>query len=351
MRITKQSMPSSQAIAFFIFLLLLLLLFFTPFFSLAQEAPRQGRERRVSARGEEISPGDIVRIDTDLVSVEVTVKDGAGQSVRGLRQDAFRIFEDEVEQPISFFSAHSTGVVVQCPLDLVFALDVSGSMKPHEMEMLRDAATHFKESLSEHNSRFAVVSFGMRVKVLQSFTDDPRKLDKAFNSAIQDEMGLSTHVFDAVDDAVRLLVRQGRKTSGEQLVKRIVIVISDGFPTGDTVSARTVIERANAANVSVYSVTMPSFSFNYASHGRPLPTILDISGLVAETGGVGVYATDQNYTDAFKSIREQVLSKYVIAFYPNKEKRDGQFHKLRIAAPGGLNVSQSRQGYEGKGQR
>jgi VWFA-related protein len=346
-------MRSSHARALSVCLLVLLLLLFTPPFCFAQGAQGQVRERRVSARGEEVGPGDIVRIETDLVSVEVTVKDGAGQSVRGLRQDAFRIFEDEVEQPISFFSAHSTGDGVQCPLDLVFALDVSGSMKPHEMELLRDAAAHFKESLSEHNSRFAVISFGMSVKVLQSFTDDQRKLDKVFNSAIQDEMGLSTHAYDAVDDAVRLLVRQGRKTSGEQLVKRIVIVISDGFPTGDTVSPRTVIERANAANVSVYSVTMPSFSFNYAaSHGRPLPTILDVSGLVAQTGGVSVYATDQNYADAFKSIREEVLSKYVIAFYPNKEKRrDEQFHKLRIAAPGGLTISQSRQGYAGKGQR
>ena len=349
MRITAHSTQPPRAGA----LSILLFLLFTPPFCFAQEAQRQVRERRVSARGEEVGPGDVVRIDTDLVSVEVTVKDPSGQAVRGLRQDAFRIFEDEVEQPISFFSAHQTAGGVPRPLDLVFALDVSGSMKPRELEMLREAAALFKESLSGHNSRFAVISFGMRVKVLQSFTDDRRKLDKAFYSAVQDEAGLSTHAFDAVDDAVRLLVRQGRKTSGGQLVKWIVIVISDGFPTGDTVSPRTVIERANAANVSVYSVTMPSFSFSFAaSGGRPLPTILDVSGLVAQTGGVGVYATDRNYTAAFKAISEEVLSRYVIAFYPNKEKRrDGRFHKLRIAAPGGLTVSQSRQGYTGERPR
>src|SRR6185369_9992668 len=106
-----------------------------------------------------------------------------------------------------------------------------------------------------------------------------------------------------VDDAVRLLARNGRKNIAGKLVKRVVILITDGFPTGDTVSARTVIERANAANISVFSVTMPSFSSGYlGTNGKPIPTILDVSGLVEETGGTNVYATDKNYVEAFKLI-------------------------------------------------
>jgi VWFA-related protein len=323
---------------------------FMPLCCYAQEAKQQVRQRRVYAQGEEVSPGDVIRVDTDLVPVEVTVRDGAGQSVRGLRRDDFRIFEDGVERPISFFSAESTGGKARCLLDLIFALDVSGSMTRREMEMLRNATALFKEGLSGQDSRFAVISFGMDVKILQTFTDDQRKLDQAFNSAIRDEMGLSTHAYDAVDDAVRLLVRRGRKTSGKLVVKRVVIVITDGFPTGSTVSPRTVIERANAANVTIYSVIMPSFSYSYAAaYGKPLPTIFDLSGLVEETGGTHVYAPDNNYNNAFQSISEEVLSRYVLAFYPGKEKRrDGNFHKLRIEALDGLKISQSRQGYMGK---
>lgn len=335
----------------FVRLPVLLFLLSMPLFCGAQEAQQQVRPRRVSTQREEVTAGDIVRIDTDLVPVEVVVRDAAGQAVRGLRRDDFRIYADEVEQPISFFSTESAGGGVRCPLDLVLALDVSGSMTRREMELLRGAAALFKEHLSGQRSRFAVLSFGMRVKLLQSFTDDQRKLDQAFDSAAHDELGLSTHAYDAIDDAVRLLARQGRKTSGGQVVKRAVIVISDGFPTGDLISPRTVIERANAANVSVYSVTMPSFSYTYAeAYGKPLPTILDLSRLVEKTGGVNVYAPDNNYTDAFKSISEEVLSRYVLAFYPsNEQRRDGNLHTLRIEVPEGLTVSQSRQGFAGKG--
>jgi VWFA-related protein len=270
-----------------------------------------------------------------------------------LRSSDFRLFEDGVERPIKFFSAETTSAAVQCPLDLVFALDVSGSMSQGEMEMLRQAAALFTERLIGPRTRFAALSFGMRVKVLQSFTADRRKLDKAFAAASKDEIGLSTHAYDAVDDAVRMFARQGRKTSGGQVVKRVVIVISDGFPTGDTVSPQTVIERASAANVTIYSVTMPSFAFNSGTaYRKPLPTLFDVSGLVEKTGGVNVYATDQNYTDAFKAIGEEVLSRYVLAFYPDREKRrDGNFHKLLIEAPDGLTVSQSRQGYPPQGLR
>lgn len=316
---------------------------------LLASAPCRAQEGKELA--EEVAPGDVVRVDTDLVPVEVTVRDASGQVVRGLRRGDFRLFEDGVERPISFFSAETTGGTLGCPLDLVFALDVSGSMTREEMGMVRAAAALFAERLSGPRTRFAVISFGMRVKVLQPFTGDARRLGRAFDSALRDEMGLSTHAFDAVDDAVRMLARQGRKTSGGIVVKRVVVVISDGFPTGDTVSPPTVIERANVANVSVYTVTMPSYSYG-ATRGRPIPTILDVSGLAARTGGVNVYATDRNYAEALQAVSTEVLSRYVLAFYPDRGKRlDGNFHQLSVWASGGMTVSLSRRGYAGKGAR
>jgi Ca-activated chloride channel family protein len=308
-------------------------------------APALCRAQEGKEPAEEVTPGEVVRVDTDLVPLEVTVRDAAGRVVHGLRRSDFKLFEDSVERPISFFNAETTVGATRCPLDLVFALDVSGSMTRDEMGLLREAAALFAERLSGPRTRFAVLSFGMRVKVLQPFTGDARRLDKAFDSALQDETGLSTHAFDAVDDAVRLLARQGRKTSGGLVVKRAVVVISDGFPTGDTVSPPTVIERANAANVTVYTVTMPSYGYAGAG-GRPVPTILDVSGLIAQTGGVNVYATGGDYAGALKAVSTEVLSRYVLAFYPDRGKRlDGNFHRLSVQVPNGMTVSLSRRGY------
>ena len=69
-------------------------------------------------------------------------------------------------------------------------------------------------------------------------------------------------------------------------MKRAVLVVTDGFPVGDTVKPETVIERANAADVSVFVVTLPSYSRVMASATQtPLPTPLDVSGLAELTGG------------------------------------------------------------------
>jgi VWFA-related protein len=194
------------------------------------------------------------------------------------------------------------------------------------------------------------MTFGMRVRVLQNFTGDRRKLERALERLTREENGLSTHTYDAVDDAVRLLVREAPRTRERQLLKRAVVIVTDGFPVGDTVAPRTVIERANAADVSIYTVMLPSFSRLLASNESahaPLPTPLDVSGLVEKTGGTSIYATERDFGPLFRALAEEVTSAYVLAFYPPEEKRrDGRFHTVRIEGPAGLTVRQSRPGYQ-----
>lgn len=312
-----------------------------------QEVQRPRRVTPAPAEQQEEEAGDVLRIDTDLVSVDVSATDAQGRPVRGLSADQFKLYEDDVERPISFFNVQRRGGALR-PVAIVFALDISGSMTPAEIERLRSALQIFSQRLSEQRALFAVMSFGMEVKTIQGFTDDPQKLDRALERLAREPNGLSTHTFDATDDAIRLLVRKAPRTRERRLMKRAVVVVTDGFPVGDTVAARTVIERANEADVSIYTVTLPSFSRVMTSAERaPLPTPLDISGLVEKTGGTNAYATDKDFAALFRALAEEVTSAYVLAFYPPEEKRrDGRFHTIRIVGPPGLQLRQSRPGYK-----
>ena len=236
------------------------------------------RPRKVFPKEQE--PEDVLRFDTDLVSVDVTAIDASGRPVRNLRQEDFKVYSDDVEQPISFFQIEKRQGEAR-PLAIVFALDVSGSMTAEEFIRLRHALQSFSNHLSSHPAVYAVVTFGMRVKTIQKFTSDPDKLDDSLDRVARDSPnGLSTHTYDAVDDAIRMLVRSAPRTREKRLMKRAVLVVTDGFPVGDTVSSKTVIERANAADVSVFVVTLPSYSRVIASSAQtPLPTPLDVSGL------------------------------------------------------------------------
>jgi VWFA-related protein len=308
-------------------------------------ATQTQRPRKVFPKEQE--PDDVLKFDTDLVSVDVTAIDAEGRPVRNLRQEHFKVFSDGLEQPISFFQIEKRQGEAR-PLAIVFALDVSGSMTSEELLRLRNALQSFSNQLASHPVTYAVMTFGMRVKTVQKLTSDPRKLDDSVERLSRDAPnGLSTHTYDAVDDAIRMLVRSAPRTREKRLMKRTVVVVTDGFPVGDTVAPQTVIERANAADVSVFVVTLPSYSRVMASSAQtPLPTPLDVSGLAELTGGRNVYATEMDYGPLFRALAEEVSSAYVLAFYPPDEKRrDGQVHTIRVEGPNGLTLRQSRSEY------
>lgn len=313
------------------------------------ERPRRVFPPAVEQKSTRHDDEDTIRVDTDLVLMDVTVNDSAGRQVRGLKPSDFKLYEDGVERPVTFFDIEKRTDLAR-PLAVVFALDVSGSMTPEELMRLRDAVRAFVGRLAERQTLFAIISFGMDVKVRQSFTKDKEKLERAFDQMLRDPNGLSTHAYDAVDDAVRLLARKSPRTLQGRSVKRAVVVITDGFPVGDTVSPQTVIERANEAEVGVYTVTLPSYSRLLASVEKaPLPTPLDVSGLAEKTGGRNVFATGQDYEPLFRALAEEVTSSYVLAFYPSEEKRrDGQFHHVRVEGPRGLVLQQNQKGYLGE---
>ena len=287
---------------------------------------------------------EIIRVETELIPFEITVIDKNGAPVRGLEAKDFKLYEDGVERPIDFFEPirREDGR----PLSIVFALDVSGSVTREELERLRDALRVFVQKLADYDSYFAVMTFGMEVKTLQSFTNRPDKLEKSFGKLLREQDGLSTHAYDAVDDAIRLLRKKSPVAVREKIPKRAVILITDGFPVGDVVAPKTVIERANQAETTVYSILLPSFS-RLQRDKKPLLTPLEASGLLEKTGGRAFYATQKSFEPLFKSLAEEITASYVLAFYPQTQnRRDGKFRQVKIETPKNFQIKQNRNGYE-----
>lgn len=285
---------------------------------------------------------DVIRVDTKLITFEATVSDKKGGPVRNLSVNDFRVFVDGTERPIEFFQPVVDKNETR-PLAIIFALDVSGSMTKEEIQKLSESVQVFAAKLADRSSYFAVLAFAMEVKTLQSFTNDATKLRKSLNKLNRRQDGLSTHGYDAVDEAVRLIVRRSPKDIRGRLPKRAVIVITDGFPVGDIVSPSTVIERANDAETSVYAVLLPSYSKSQRGR-KPLLTPFEASGLVERTGGKSFYANSENMDELFTSLAEEITASYAIAFYPRESDGPGP-HKVRIESKNGLEIKQNRSSY------
>jgi VWFA-related protein len=283
---------------------------------------------------------DEIRVDTDLLTFEVSVADKNGNPVRGLEAGDFELFVDGEKREPDFFIPILKNNTDR-PLSVVFALDVSGSVTHDELLNLRAAMQKFVDRLADYNSSFAVMTFGMRVKTIQSFTNRPDKLKRSFDKVLKTDDGLSTHAYDAVDDAIRLIRKKSPKMLNGKIPKRVVIVITDGYPVGDTVSPDTVIERANTSETSVYAVILPSYS-RLSQSGRPVLTLLEASGLIGKTGGRSLYATEKDFEPLFRALAEEITASYAIAFYPLENEKDGRPRIVDIRTGSERTVTQNK---------
>jgi len=287
----------------------------------------------------------VIRVDTELAEFEVLVEDREGRPVHGLRAEDFRILENGKPQRIDFFQpVRSVGK--NRPMVIVFAVDVSGSMTPAEIEKLRSAITGFVDRFGDYESYFALVSFAMEVKKIQSFSNRPDVLKRSLAKFDRDQEGRSTHAFDAVDASIRMIDKNAPKSLLGRAPKKAIVLITDGFPVGDTVSPETVIERANNAGTSVYSVILPSFS-PIQRDARPIMTLLEASGLVQRTGGSSMVAVDDNYEPLFRALAEEITASYALAYYPN-ENHVGENPKRNVVIESvkGYRVKQNRTSFE-----
>src|SRR6267378_6509329 len=208
------SVPSRLRHRLFLFALALSLIGWASVSSTAQDESTRERPRRVLPT--ETEPQDIIKIETDLVPVDVTVTDAKGRLVRNLKKEDFKLYEDGIERPIASFNIEQIEGAPR-PLAIVFAIDLSGSMTPEEIDRVSEAMREFSRRLAEHPAVFALMTFGMHVKTMQSLTSDREKLDRAFERLSHEPNGMSTHAYDAVDDAVRMLARHAPLTKQHQI--------------------------------------------------------------------------------------------------------------------------------------
>src|SRR2546422_11730551 len=120
---------------------------------------------------EEVGAGDVVRVDTTLVSIPVSVMDRDGKYIPNLRKEDFRIWEDGVEQQVAYFAS------TEKPFTVALVLDTSGSTK-YKLEEIQDAAIAFVDQLRA-DDRVMVVSFNDKIRVLSQPTNDHNALRNA----------------------------------------------------------------------------------------------------------------------------------------------------------------------------
>lgn len=267
---------------------------------------------------------EIVRVATDLVVLNVTATNAAGEYVHGLERANFKVYEDGREQQITNFTREET------PFTAALLLDVSGSMEGR-VSMARSAAIRFLDGLRAEDTA-AVYSFHMKVEQVQDFSQSRDLAPLAYNLKAKGE----TALHDAIVQAATDLSRRPEK-------RRAIIVLSDGADTRSAASSDKALSAALEANATIYTVDMADKvpgSFNASTAAGVLREYAAKSGgrFVPTPGGRAL-------REAFAEILEELSNQYTIGYRPSNRAEDGRWRTIEVKVDRSDVKARTRRGY------
>ncbi len=303
---------------------------------------------------QEVSPGDVVSVDTTEVMFPVTVRDSSGRLVGDLKRTDFRVFEDNRQQPLSDLALR------QVPVDVALMVDASSSVASN-LEDFRRAAQGFAARLAAED-RISLIKFDDRIELLQDWTQSRFQLRRALNR-------IEPGMFTRFNDALMLASREQFGTTTKS--RRAVIVLTDGIDSGrGATTLEAALQALLKAQVTVYVVSNTEIS--RASKRAELDSLLagsnrfnqlriddlregikvldqseeNLAQLTAATGGrlykpLTFDALDSTYAEVADELRHQ----YALYFTPLNKARDGGFRRVRVETANPAYRPQTRVGY------
>jgi Ca-activated chloride channel family protein len=255
---------------------------------------------------------EVVRVNTDLVVMNITVTDSSGQYVRGLKKSDFRLYEDGKEVDPSLITSF---YVQESPFACVVLLDTSGSMESR-LSLGRSAAIRFLDGLRDEDVA-AVFRFDTKVEQVQDFSGGRDLAPMAYGIRAK---GMTT-LNDAIVQAAKVLVDRPER-------RKAIVVLSDGLDTYSKASSGKALESALAVGASIYAVDMSSTD---GGPSRTPQSAAVLKNFAEKTGGRFV-ATPGGpaLRDAFAAIANELSQQYSLAYRPLNQARDGKWRELEV---------------------
>ena len=309
---------------------------------------RAAEAANASSSPEEVSEGDVIRVDTQLVSVNVSVIDRSTlRGVVGLRKQDFRLYEDGVEQNIAQFESSAA------PFNLLLLIDLSGSTSD-VIDLIKTAALHFVNAARPFD-RIGVVTFaGTQFVVSPLTTDRPALRDRI--SAITQPAG-STKLYDSLAFAME----QGFK-GGISSGRNAVVLLSDGLDStlpnvggeGSRLPFNDLLRAAQEWDGVLYMIWTNTQVWEVVSPHEIQQKTWDLAADrledLADAGGGDFYQVQklEDLSGVYDQVVTDLGTVYTLAYRPSNKSHDGSWRALRVTVNRPNAVARGKRGYYAK---
>lgn len=295
--------------------------------------------------------GEVLKVETNLVTIPVSVFDRNGLYIPGLRQQNFKIFEDGKEQEIAYFGTSDK------PFTVALLIDTSPSTQ-FRIDEIHQAAVSFVEKL-EPQDKVIVIEFHNSVKIQCEATSDRDKIIKGIYKA---KFGGGTSLYNAVDTGLR---KQLSKITG----RKAVVLFTDGVDTeSESNTYESTLKYAEESDALIfpiyYNTYLETRNMGGGGGGGVWGSILGppargdsaedyavgrkyLEELADATGGrvFRPEATPGGLTAAFEGIAEELRRQYNIGYVPSDEGKTGQRKQIKVRVDRANLVIRARDSY------
>jgi Ca-activated chloride channel family protein len=278
---------------------------------------------------------EVLRINTNLVTVPVSVADRQGRFIAGLKESQFHLYENGVEQKIAFFDN------AESPFTVALMLDTSDSTKARLGE-IQQAALAFLDQLRE-NDRVLIVCFDRQIREASEITSDRQKLRATIMRA---STGGGTALYNTLDE---VLSQRLKKISG----RKAVVLFTDGVDTSSTgATYESTLYAAQEIDALVFPIQFNTYgdltgSPNMANNNMQVVTAKGESLSVAyeranrylrslsEKSGGRFYGAESvtRLREVFSAIAQELRQQYSIGYYPPEGGKTERTIKVKVDAP------------------
>ncbi len=264
------------------------------------------------------APVKQLSVDVDIVQVPVTVTNDQGQFVGGLEKQHFKVFEDKVEQEITYFSTEDA------PMSLGIVLDSSGSMNPI-MALARSNGGACTDVGTEDDEYFLIV-FSDKLKVNTDFSTDLQKLRMALLTV---QSKGATALYDAIYAGVAK-VRTGTHP------RKALVVVSDGFDNHSRYTGKNVRDAIKESDVQLYLI---------GDEGDGA-----LRQLAENTGGRSLPGRSPTYEigGICRQVVKELKNQYVLGYRSTNQAKDGAWRNItvKLSPPNGIKLTpRPKKGY------
>jgi Ca-activated chloride channel family protein len=326
-----------------------------PATALARKAAQQGTQAPAAqAPGRQNQPAPPIppveppiRVTTGLVHLVITVMDKHHRFITDLNRSDFKIYEDGVEQHISFF-----GRETNLPLRIAVLLDTSNSIRPR-LQFEKGAAENFLQDVIRRGNDMAfLMTFDNEPEVIQSYTDQLYLLTSAIQ---QQRAGGGTALNDAIYMAAQRLEKAPLMRGQTSDLRRVIVVISDGNDDLSDHAFSDAVEEAIRAEAVIYTVSTNTNWLSIDNPNKPKKYNMDpgdkvLKDLAEQTGGRAFfpYSVD-DLAASFMNIGTELRSQYFVAYTPTNPPAIGQYRKIEVRTTRKGLIVRTRRGYYAAG--